>query len=273
MENKLSETKINKDNIMTIIKVATWISVLISITFITLIVLLLIIDYSSYNLTVPFGDGLQFFFQTNGFLGLFFVVWLIVTLILKKGGIIASKIALWGLLIFAVLAASSFVANLYYLPQVASNAILAFFATYVPILCVIVNLIAVLSDWNTQDKKLVNKVIMISTLISVFWTVYYCLQVGADNLQLTTTKYINMWMVISGALTILFISIILYLTSTSRTLFVQSFFGISKREAERTEFVDDIAEENAQLINNEIAVLEKAAQIIDESESAKIDDK
>lgn len=265
MEENLNENNVKSDNINKVIKITTWVSIVISIIFIILIPILLTTDYAAYDISVPFGDGLQFFFQTNGFIGLFFLIWLVVTIVLKRGGAIGAKIALWGLLIFSILSASSFVANLYYLPQVTSDAVLAFFATYIPVLCAIINLIAVLSNWNTHEKTTVNRVIMVSALISVFWTVYYCMQVGADSSPVSDAQYINMWMVITGALTIVLISIMLYLTTTSRSAFVQSFFGTSATEAAIVELVDDIAEENAQLINDGIDVLEKAAQKMDEN--------
>lgn len=261
-ENAIIKNTNKKDGIK-----AFWvvfaISLIISAIFTALIPTLLIVDYSGYGVAPPLNDTLQFFYQTNGFLGLFYLMWLIGAAALKRRTKIFTDILFWGILIFAILFASNFASNIYYLNKIAPEAGLGFAATYAPTLCLIASMIAFFSNADKTNMNKANKFISGCAVASVFMTAYYCFRACAENLPQSAVQQINLYMVVTGAVNISLINIMLSIITHSRRIYDRIVNGLTDKEAAIEELAQDTAETMAENIKDEIELLEEAAEVLD----------
>jgi len=239
-------------------KILGWVSLCVAAVFFVLLFALLGMDFGSYGLAVPFGDALQFFYQNNGFSFAFYFLLIIGVMAISRRREVFAKVCFWGILIFSLLYASAFVANLYYLPQVQFTVGFEFFATYVPVLCLVIALVAILSQWEAPDKQKVNLIALVTSMISIFMTAFYCLRAAIDNGATSSIQYVNIAMVVFGAATVVLINLMVYIITRSRRIFDKVIYAMTDEEADLVEGVEDRVE--TVVVEFEEEMLEDIAQ-------------
>ena len=86
------------------------------------------------------------------------------------------RIFLWGIILLAYHFGAQFFANIFNFALMTFQQGLIYVSEYIPSLCLVATLIAVLCQWNAEDKKLARAISWVGLLASAFlsgWFIYY----------------------------------------------------------------------------------------------------
>ncbi len=222
---------------------------------------------------------LYYLYLYGGMMVACIVVLMLMVLLLKNKREFFAKIFVWGAFLLAMLASAGFFGNLVQVSSFTTTEQgVAYFATYIPYVVVVVSPIALIVQWDSSSRRAVNLVSLVSLMVSAVLTVLLIanimtqMQSMLDTLGTIQTAYIYQYMFMIAIGIICTLMCALYFSVTlDRRKFDCNMIGMTDEEAaivERIEArVDEIAEEVEELAAEGEAVIAEEKKI----EEAKAD--
>ncbi|MEG2202576.1 MAG: hypothetical protein RRY10_02925 [Christensenellaceae bacterium] len=228
----------------------------------------------SQQMALPLPVVLSFLYGVGAFAVVCVLVLMIALITLKNKREIVAKIFSWGVLLFTLLYTSGLYVSLLQLSSLTNLDAFNFIASYIPSIAVCVTFIAMISQWDSSDKKAVNMIALVSVMVSLFMVVFTTVQ--AFGSLMTTVPAAIYALIYSVALGIvnLFVLIGVFMITRSRRTFDKRVFAMSDEEAEMVEKIEDRVEEiadevedmAAEINNDRVSSIEDAQTVIVEEE-------
>lgn len=142
--------------------------------------------------TPPVSEALMYFYQYNGAIVLAVLLLGIFGLTHGKHKGVLVKTFAWGVMITALIMAAPVFSQLYMLPQVDALTGFNFLVMYIPILCLVVAFVALLSQWNSKSRKTAGKLSIIAAAVAAGVTVYYGINVVDPAVTYEIFQYLQL---------------------------------------------------------------------------------
>lgn len=178
-----------------------------------------------------------------------------------------SKIWMWGVLLLSVMYITAFFA---YILQGAYA--IELFTDYIPWIALVVASVAVLANWDNNNKKVLNTVLWVCFAVAAVFTVIFF---AVNLMSLMTTESLAIYrlvVVLSKSAAVMIFILLLVLITRSKRTFDKIIFAMSDEEADIVERIEARVEEIADEVEEmaaegEAFVKAKAAAEIIEEES------
>lgn len=225
------------------------------------------------GLSLNFQMVLYYLYLYGGMMVACIAVLMIVVMALKNKREFFAKLFAWGTLLLAMLGSAGFFGNLAQLSSFTSaDQGIAYFATYVPYVALVVASVALIVQWDDSTRKKVNKISLVCTLVSIVMTILLISNVMAqmksmlDMLGTMQTVYVYQYIfMIATALVCTLMCAFYFYVTLSRRKFDCHMIGMTDEEAEIVERiearVDEIADEVEELATEGEAIIEAEMQI------------
>ncbi|MBC5646971.1 putative sodium/potassium/calcium exchanger [Christensenella tenuis] len=253
------------------------------------------------GLTLGLPMVLYYLYLYGGMMIACIAVLMIMVLTLKNMREFFAKIFVWGTFLLAMLASAGFFGNLAQVSSFTSiDQGIAYFATYVPYVALVVASISLIVQWDSSNRKKANMISLVCTLISAAMTILLISNIMTqmksmlDTLGTMQTAYIFQYtFMIMTAVACSIMCMLYFYVTLNRRKFDCHMIGMTDEEAEIVERiearVDEIADEVEELaaegeaiikaeteiqkeIDGQIGETEKeAAEILEDTDSVSIE--
>jgi len=202
---------------------------LIGIIYLALFIWLVIVfglfinapGYSSVG--IDFGQALYNFYYYGGIPLAGFACVVVFTFIGGKAASVLSQYFFWGVMLFAFNYSSLFFANAFNLSMMTFLQGFTWLSDYLPSLVLCATLVAMLSCWGRENKKIVNAIAWIGTLFSAFMAGYVIFYIaGVIDVTLAASRSSGIFQIVHAVIVPVCIAWCFCLTRNSE-IFAQTF--------------------------------------------------
>lgn len=285
----MMETKINKTNRIPFIILAVIILAVCAIYF---------IGFGGYlnsaagasGLTLGLPMILYYLYLYGGMMIACIAVLMIMVLALKNMREFFAKIFVWGTFLLAMLASAGFFGNLAQIPSFTSaDQGMAYFATYVPYVALVVASIALIVQWDSNIRKKANMISLVCTLVAAAMTIMLLsnimmqMKLMLDTIGTLQTAYIFQYTFMTMTAVACTVMCVFYFYVTlNRRKFDCHMIGMTDEEAEIVERiearvdeiageVEELAAEGEAIIKAEMEIDEQIHETVEETVSAALE--
>lgn len=166
--------------------------VVLGAVYFALMTVSMVMSVQAGGYTLAAGEAVMYFYQYNGLIILALLLFGIFALAGGRFKAVLVKTFAWGAVLTSLIMAAPVFSQLYMLPQVDALTGFNFLVMYIPMLCVTVSFVGLLSQWHSENRKPAVRVSFVAAAVSAVITVYYGVNVIDPAAQYETFQYLQL---------------------------------------------------------------------------------
>ncbi len=213
---------------------------------------------------ITFDQFLNVLYASGGMVVICITALMIVLLVLKTKREVWAKVFVWGALLLSMLASAGFYGNLSQLTMVDFTQGLGFVSRYAPYIALSVASVALIVQWDNNNRKATNLVSLVCWMVSAVMVVFQIKSIMEEmqnGLNLTSSidpVYLYQYIMLGAlAIALALIVVVYFYVTLSRRSFDRNMLGLTDEEAEIVERIEERVDEIADEVE-EMAALGEA---------------